>query len=98
MNVRSYIKNRAFIEEIILSDKYDVIAIQETWLKKKIAIPHTGYKVIDLFSDQTKGSGTRILVKSDIQCYQERVYLNNIVEIKLITNSNKHLFFISAYA
>ena len=43
MNVRSYYKNRTAIEQIILSDDYDIIVLQETWLKQPISIPDTGY-------------------------------------------------------
>ena len=50
MNVRSYRKNRSLIEEIILSDKYDILIMQETWMKQPITIPDTGYKVLDILS------------------------------------------------
>ena len=66
MNVRSYRKNRSLIEEVILSDKYDILIIQETWMKQPVAIPDTGYKVIDMVSNQSKGLGIRILIRHSI--------------------------------
>ena len=66
MNVRSYRKNRSLIEEVILSDKYDILIIQETWMKQPVAIHDTGYKVVDILSNQSKGLGIRILIRHSI--------------------------------
>ena len=66
MNVRSYRKNRSLIEKVILSDKYDILIMQETWMKQPIAIPDTGYKVLDILSNQNKGLGIRILIRHSI--------------------------------
>ena len=32
LNIRSYMKNRTFIEMLILKKEYDVLVLTETWL------------------------------------------------------------------
>ena len=66
-------------------------------MKQPIAIPDTGYKVLDILSNQNKGLGIRILIRHSIYHHEVRIFLNSIMEVKLITENNEHLFLITSY-
>lgn len=74
LNVRSYLNNKNSIEYLISKDEYDVYILTETWLKHDSSILTTKYKTIDLFSNDKRGKGIRLIHRSEFIVKQLKEY------------------------
>jgi len=84
--------------------EYDIVALQETWLKSKTIISYKGYTIFrnDRANDLGNGDGTAILCRSSLDSSLVNLNLSNkgvefTVAVNKIIFNNKKLLVLSTY-
>ena len=86
INARSLKKNFDNIELCLdsLDIKFDIVAVSENWLDKesKDSYSISGYQVIHIVRENTRGSGSSLYIKNEIKYKLVKSFTANVLLLK----------------